>query len=94
MNWDIVYDTENVVYDYGTITRVDRDNRQGVIQVVKPNGYTWFIDVEDRDLWTILSNIDNVPADFETEQYTYDNGVWTKIPTPGPTPSGSTENYL
>ena len=94
MTWDIVYDTRNVVYDYGTITRTDHEGLQNVIKIIREDGYVWYIGVEDRDLWTILPNIDNVPADFITEQYIYDNGVWIKIPQPTPPITGSTDNDL
>lgn len=94
MNWDIVYDTRNVVYDYGTITRVNHEGQDNVIKIIREDGYVWYIGVEDRDLWTILHNIDNVPADFWPETYTYDNGVWTKLPQPSPLPTGYTENDI
>lgn len=92
MNWDIVYDTRNVVYDYGTITRVNHEGMENVIKIVREDGYVWYIGVEDRDSWTILPNIDDVPADFWPETYIYDNGVWIKIPQPTPPITGMTDN--
>ena len=88
--WDIVYDTNNIVYDYGTITREDFEGQQDMIKVVKPDGYVYYIGAYDRQYWVIKPNVDNIPQDFMACEYIYNDGVWTKI-TPPPV-SGSTQN--
>jgi len=94
MSWDIVKDTNDIVYDYGTITRVDHEGESDIIKVVQESGYVYYIGVPDRAYWDIVPNINDVPEDFVPKGYYYVGNEWLKRDIPTPTPSGSTENYL
>jgi len=92
MEYDILIDPESVVWDYGTITLEIVDGEHDLFKVIRPDGYLYYIEINDGDNWSVLSNISNIPSDFTYRNYTYINGVWSKLPEPPTT--GSTENIL
>lgn len=94
MVWDIVKDTNDIVIDYGTITRVDEQGEIDLIKVVKHDGYVYYIGTPDRQYWAIVPNVDDVPEDFVSKGYYYVGNEWLKRDIPIPTPTGTTENYV
>ena len=87
---DIVLDPQDLVYDAGVITRVEKDGLQNVIKVVNQDNITWYVETPDRDQWNIL-NVDSLPEDFKSRGYYYISGDWIRV---SPFPTGMTENYL
>lgn len=94
MAWDIVKDTQDIVYDYGTITREDYQGESDIIKIVRPDGYTWYIGTPDRAYWDIVPNVDDIPADFVSKGYYYVGNEWLKRDIPVPPITGDTENYI
>ena len=78
--WDIVIDTNNVVFDYGTIERVNKDGEINLIKITRPDGYIWYVGTSDRDLWEIVKDVLDIPEDFTQGKYLYVDGEWILNP--------------
>lgn len=92
MVWDIVKDTNDIVIDYGKITRVDEQGETDLIKVIKTDGYVYYIGTADRQYWSIIPNVDNIPEDFVSKGYYYVGNEWLKRDIPQPPITGTTEN--
>lgn len=86
---DIVRNPEDLVYDAGVITRVEKDGLQDVIKVINQDNVIWYVETPNRAEWSIL-NVDGLPADWVQKEYFYIDGEWVKVPQPPIT--GTTEN--
>ena len=92
---EIVLDTNDLCWDFGTITRVSHEGQDDIIKVVRTNGYTYYIGTEDRDAWAIISGMteSDLPSDWTPTGYYYYplNNEWVKNQQPI---TGDTESYL
>jgi len=90
---EILLDTTDLCWDFGTITREDHEGEQDVIKVVRTDGYTYYIATEDRDAWDILDGFteSDLPTDWAPNLYYYYvlGNEWVKK---NPPITGDTEN--
>jgi len=87
---DIVLNPQDLVYDAGVITRVERDGLLNVIKVINQDNITWYVETPDRDEWNILQ-VETLPEDWKQKGYFYIDGVWIENT---PSPTGTTYNDL
>lgn len=90
---EIVLDTQDLCWDFGTITRVNREGEVDEIKVVRTDGYTYYIATPDRDQWQILDGFSesDLPADWTPSGYYYINSEWVKNEPPV---TGDTQNNI
>jgi len=90
---EIVLDTQDLCWDFGTITREVREGKDE-IKVVRTDGFTYYIATPDVQYWDIMPGFSegDLPLDWKPAGYFYINSEW--IPNSDPSPTGMTYNDL
>lgn len=91
---EIVLDTQDLCWDFGTIVRIIDVDDNNEIKVTRPDGFTYYIGTPDVLSWDILDGFSesDLPLDWKPAGYYYINSEW--IPNVDPSPTGMTYNDL